>query len=150
VKLKLDASTPRKTKNEFSAPTGLLDWLGSILERSSLQSSSARPGLVNFRFMSVASDLRQRLAVLRSRLSVLLVRRERASGAHSFARARQDAGVTHHDADKMAQFARDEVAGDAEMTDIRREIMSVDDQLERDHGRSLRARASRALRSKRR
>jgi hypothetical protein len=33
----------------------------------------------------------------------------------------------------MAQFAQDEVGGDAEMTDIRREIMSIDDQLERDH-----------------
>jgi hypothetical protein len=100
--------------------------------------------------MGVASDLRQRLVELRSRLQVLLERRERASGAHSFARARQSAGVTHHGADKMAQFARDEVAGDAEMTDVRREIMSVDDELERDHGRGLRARAARALRSLRR
>jgi hypothetical protein len=100
--------------------------------------------------MSVASDLRKRLAELRGRLNVLLARRERASGEHSFAKARQDAGVTHHDADKMAQFAQDEVGGDAEMTDIRREIMSIDDQLERDHGRSLRARAGRALHLKRR
>jgi hypothetical protein len=36
------------------------------------------------------------------------------------------------------------------MTDLRREIMSVDDELERDHGRDLRARAGRALRSMRR
>jgi hypothetical protein len=100
--------------------------------------------------MSVASDLRQRLVELRSRLHVLLERRERASGAHSFARARQSAGVTHHGADEMAQFASDESAGDAEMTDLRREIMSVDDELERDHGRDLKARAGRALRSMRR
>jgi hypothetical protein len=100
--------------------------------------------------MSVASDLRKRLAELRGRLNVLLARRERASGAHSFAKARQDAGVTHHDADKMAQFAQNEVGGDAEMTDLRREIMSIDEQLERDHGRGLRARAGRALRLKRR
>jgi hypothetical protein len=100
--------------------------------------------------MSIASDLRKRLAELRSRLNVLLARRERASGEHSFAKARQDAGVTHHDADKMAQFAQDEVGGDAEMTDLRREIMSIDDQLERDHGRGLRAKAGRALRLKRR
>lgn len=79
---------------------------------------------------------------------MLLLRRERASGDHSFARARQDAGVTHHDADKMAQFAQDEVRGDAEMTDIRREIRSIDDQLERDHGKGLRARVGRAFRSK--
>jgi hypothetical protein len=100
--------------------------------------------------MSVASDLRTRLAELRSRLNVLLARRERASGEHSFAKARQDAGVTHHDADKMAQFAQDETGGDAEMTDIRREIMSIDDQLERDHSTGLRAMAGRALRLKRR
>ena len=100
--------------------------------------------------MSVASDLRLRLVDLRSRLHVLLERRERASAAHSFARARQSAGVTHHDADEMTQFARDESEGDAEMTDIRREIMSIDDELERDHGRGLRARAGRALRSVRR
>jgi hypothetical protein len=36
------------------------------------------------------------------------------------------------------------------MTELRREIMSVDDELERDHGRDLRARAGRALRSMRR
>ena len=102
------------------------------------------------RCMGVASDLRQRLVDLRSRLHVLLERRERASGEHSFARARQKAGVTHHDADKMAQFSRDELAGDAEMTDLRREIVSVGDELERDHGRGLRARAGRALRSTRR
>jgi hypothetical protein len=100
--------------------------------------------------MGVRSDLRKRLSELRHRLNVLLERRERASGEHSFARTRQDTGVTHHDAAKMAQLAHDEVGGDAEMTDIRREIMSIDDQLERDHGRSLRARAGRALHLKRR
>ena len=100
--------------------------------------------------MSVASDLRQRLVELRSRLHVLLERRERAFREHSFASSRQSAGVTHHDAEKMAQFAEDEVAGDAEMTDLRREITSIDDELERDHGRGLRARAARALRSMRR
>jgi hypothetical protein len=100
--------------------------------------------------MGVASDLRQRLVGLRDRLHLLLERRERASGAHSFARARQRAGITHHDADQMARFAQDEVAGDAEMTDLRREIMSIDDELERDHGRGLGARAARALRSMRR
>jgi hypothetical protein len=100
--------------------------------------------------VGVASDLRQRLVDLRSRLHVLIERRERASGVHSFARARQRTGVTHHDADAMTQFARDEVAGDAEMTDLRREIASVGDELERDHGSGLRARAGRALRSMRR
>ena len=100
--------------------------------------------------MDVASDLRQRLGELRSRLNVLLVRRERASGEHSFALQRQDAGVTHHDADTMAQFAQNEVGSDAEMTDLRREIRSIGEELDRDHRSGLRARVGRALRSKRR
>jgi hypothetical protein len=100
--------------------------------------------------MSVASDLRLRLVELRTRLHVLLERRERASAAHSFARARQSAGVTHHGAEEMRQFARDELEGDAEMTDVRREIMSIDDELQRDYGGGLKARAARALRSVRR
>jgi hypothetical protein len=100
--------------------------------------------------MNVASDLRQRVGELRSRLNVMLVRRERAAGEHSFARQRQDAGVTHHDADTMAQFAQDEVGGDAEMTNLRREIRSIDEELDRDHPRGLRAMVDRALRSKRR
>jgi hypothetical protein len=100
--------------------------------------------------MGVASDLRQRLVDLRSRLHVLLERRERAAGVHSFARARQRTGVTDHDADTMAQFAQDEVGGDAEMTDLRREIKSIDEELDRDHSRGLRARVGRALRAKRR
>jgi hypothetical protein len=99
--------------------------------------------------MSVVSDLRERLLKLGSRLDVLLERRERASRAHSFAEARQSAGVTHDDADTMAEYAQDEVAGDAEITDIRREIRSVDDELEQARQvRSLRARASRILRSR--
>jgi hypothetical protein len=99
--------------------------------------------------VSTASDLRQRLLKLRSRLDVLLERRQQASREHSFARARQDAGVTPlgadppFGADEIGQLARDETAGDAEITDIRREIRSVDDELERDHGRGLRARATR-------
>jgi hypothetical protein len=101
--------------------------------------------------MSIADDLLQRLLKLRSRLDVLLVRRERATGVLSFVRSRQKYGVTHHDADKMAQFGRDEVEGDAEMTEVRREIMSIEDQLEREAKRQgLRARAGRALHLKRR
>jgi hypothetical protein len=65
----------------------------------------------------------------------------------SFAEVRQSAGVMHDEVDKMAKYAEDEVAGDAEITDIRREIRSVDDEL--DHARSLRARESRVLRSRR-
>jgi hypothetical protein len=99
--------------------------------------------------MSTASDLRERLLTLRSRLNVLLEQRERASGANSFARARQRAGVTHDDSDTMAHYAEDEVAGDTEITDIRQEIRSIDAELERAHrARGLRARASRVLRSR--
>jgi hypothetical protein len=100
--------------------------------------------------MSVVSDLRQRLVDLRSRLDVLFERREAASRAHSFAEARQDAGVTDLDADEMALLARDETARDAEMTDLRREIVSVEDELRRDHGSGLKARAGRVFGAMRR
>jgi hypothetical protein len=73
-----------------------------------------------------------------------------ASRVHSFAQARQDAGITHLDADEMVQLAYDETAGDAEMTDVRREIRSVEDGLQRDHGSGLKARAGRVLRAMRR
>jgi hypothetical protein len=100
--------------------------------------------------MSAASELRQRVAGLRSRLNALLERKERASSVQSFARARQDAHVTHHSADKMAQFASDETGGDAEIGDLRREIVSVEDELERVHGTGWRAVMGRALDSLRR
>jgi hypothetical protein len=100
--------------------------------------------------MSAASELRQRVVGLRSRLNALLERRERASSVQSFARARQDAHVTHFSADEMAQFARDETGGDAEIGDLRREIVSVEDELERVHGTGWRAVVRRALDSLRR
>jgi len=51
----------------------------------------------------------------------------------------------------MAGYAQDEVAGDAEITDIRREIRSIDDDLKRAHeAGGLRARVSRLLRSRHR
>lgn len=103
------------------------------------------------RSMGAAADLRQRLLGLASRLDVLLARRERASRARSFAEARQRTGARHEDAETMAGYAQDEVAGDAEITDIRREIRSIDDDLKRAHeAGGLRARASRFLRSRHR
>ena len=69
---------------------------------------------------------------------------------HSFAEARQDAGVTHLDADEMGQIAHDETAGDAEITELRREVRSVEDELHRDHRRGLKARAERVLHAKHR
>jgi hypothetical protein len=109
-----------------------------------------RRGGGNISSVSVASDLRQRVVHLRSRLDVLLERREVASRVHSFAEARQDAGVTHLDADEMDQLAHDETAGDAEVTALRREIRSVEDGLERDRDSGLKARAGRVLRAMRR
>ncbi len=81
---------------------------------------------------------------------MLLERRERASGVFSFAKARQKAGVTHLGADEMGRLARDETGDDAEITDLRREIVSIEGELERDRGRGLRAMAGRAFRSRRR
>lgn len=88
--------------------------------------------------------MREQLLTLRGRLDELLVRRERDSQAFSFAQALQ-----HDDADKMAEYARREVAHDAEVTDLRREIRSVDYELERvKYARGLRARVHRVVRSK--
>jgi hypothetical protein len=47
----------------------------------------------NIRCVSVASDLRQRVVQLRRRLDVRHARRSAASRMHTFAEARQDAGV---------------------------------------------------------
>jgi hypothetical protein len=50
----------------------------------------------------------------------------------------------------MAQLAHDETGGDAEMTDVRREIRSAEDELQRDHSGGLKARVGRVLRATRR
>jgi hypothetical protein len=84
--------------------------------------------------MSEAQDLRQRRQVLETQLSALRAKRDHASRANSDALSRQRVGVTNHNAEEMKEFAADEVAGDSAITDLRRQIESIDDELARDFG----------------
>ena len=87
--------------------------------------------------MSDLDELRRRREVLEAELSVMSEQREHAFRVNSDALALQQAGVTHHDQTEMKGFADDEIAGDSTMTDLRRRIALIDDELERDHGGGL-------------
>ena len=84
--------------------------------------------------MSEVHELRQQREELERQLSVLRTEREHAFRVNSDALALQQAGVTHHDEAEMAGFADDETAGDSTMTDLRRQIELIDDELARDDG----------------
>jgi hypothetical protein len=96
--------------------------------------------------MSEASDLRQRRQALEAELNALRMQRERAFRVNSDALSLQRAGVTHHDAAAMEGFAADEVAGDSTMTDLRRQIERIDDELASNHGGGLTARGRQIMR----
>jgi hypothetical protein len=87
--------------------------------------------------MSDLDELRQRREALESELSALSEQREHAFRVNSDALALQQAGVTHHDQTEMKGFADDEIAGDSTMTDLRRRIALIDDEIARDHGGGL-------------
>jgi hypothetical protein len=95
--------------------------------------------------MSDAKDLQQRRETLETELSGLREQRERAFRANSDALSLQRYGVTDHNAAKMEQFADDETAGDSAMTERRREIEQIDDELARDHRVGLKGRAGRFM-----
>jgi hypothetical protein len=84
--------------------------------------------------MSDVKELRRRRQALETQLSILSEQREHAFRANSDALALQRAGVTHHDRPEMKRFANAEIAGDSTMTDLRRQIELIDDELERNHG----------------
>lgn len=90
--------------------------------------------------MSDVKELRRRRHALETQLDTLTDQREHAFRANSDARSLQESGVTHHDRAEMKQFADAEVAGDPTMTDLRRQIALIDDELERDHGSGFAAR----------
>jgi hypothetical protein len=96
--------------------------------------------------MSDVSDLRRRRQALETQLGALDEQRERAFRANSDARALQDAGVTHHDRAEMKQFSDAETAGDSTMTNLRRQIALIDDELERNQGRGLAGRGRTIMR----
>jgi uncharacterized small protein (DUF1192 family) len=87
--------------------------------------------------MSDVHELRQRREALEAELSVLSEQREHAFRVNSDARALQHAGVTHHDQAEMKGFADNEIAGDSAMTDLRRRIAQIDDEIARDHAGGL-------------
>lgn len=87
--------------------------------------------------MSVVTDLQQRRTELESQLSALRRQRELAFRANSDALARQRAGVAHQDDAAMSDLAADEVAGDAAMTEIQRELGRIDDELAAGGGHRL-------------
>jgi predicted nuclease with TOPRIM domain len=87
--------------------------------------------------MNEARDLQQRRQSLQTELNALRERQERASRANSYAMARQRAGVTDHDESQMKELADDEVSHEPAITDVRRQIESIDTELARDHGGGL-------------
>ncbi len=90
-------------------------------------------------------DLRQRRQALEAQLSALREQREQATRTNSYARSRQRIGVTDHTAVQMQEFADDQIAGDSEMTDLRRQIELIDDELSRSRGGSLIGRGRRMM-----
>jgi predicted nucleic acid-binding Zn-ribbon protein len=82
--------------------------------------------------MTEAGDLRQRRQALQTELAALRERQERASRANSYAMSRQRAGVTDHDELHMQELADDEVSHEPAITDVRRQIESIDTELSRD------------------
>jgi hypothetical protein len=79
--------------------------------------------------MSEVQDLRQRREAMETELKALREQRERAFRANSDALSLQRSGVTDHSAAEMQQFADKETGGDSAMTELRREIELVDDEL---------------------
>jgi hypothetical protein len=82
--------------------------------------------------MNKVEDLRQQREVLQTQLGALRDQHERASHTNSFALSRQRAGVTHLDESEMKELADDEVARGPAITDIRRQIELIDDEIATD------------------
>jgi hypothetical protein len=94
--------------------------------------------------MSEVQDLRQRRQALETQLSAFRVHRERAFRVNSDL-SRQRVGVTQHDAADMQALASDEVAGDSAVTELRRQIELIDDELVRDHAGGLAGKGRRIM-----
>jgi hypothetical protein len=95
--------------------------------------------------MSTSDDLRRRREALQTELNNLRDQRERASRTNSYARSRQQAGVTDHSSAELKGFDDDEVAGDGRMSELRREIESLDGEISRTSGGGLVDRARRLM-----
>jgi ABC-type phosphate transport system auxiliary subunit len=85
--------------------------------------------------MSEVQDLQRRRQALETELSGLREQWERAFRANSDVLSLQRVGVTDHSAAEMQAFAAaNEISGDSAMTELRRQIELIDDELARDHG----------------
>lgn len=100
--------------------------------------------------MSDVNELRRQRRELEAQLGTLSEQREHAFRANSDALALQRAGVTHHGGTEMQEFADAEIAGDSTMTDIRRQIARIDDELERDSAVGLAGRTRKIMKRLRR
>ena len=87
--------------------------------------------------MTEARDLRHRRQALQTELSMLREQQELAARENSYALSRQRAGITDHDESQLKELADDEVSREPAMSDIRREIESIDSELAHDHGSGL-------------
>jgi hypothetical protein len=60
--------------------------------------------------------------------------------------SQQQVRGTHDDESETEELAADEAAGDSQMTDLRRQIELIDDELARDHGGGLAEKGRRIMR----
>ncbi len=84
--------------------------------------------------MSDVRELNERRQELATRLAALITERDHAFRANSDALALQRAGITHHNDSEMNTYATDEISGDSAITDLRRQIELIDDELSRGGG----------------
>ena len=83
---------------------------------------------------SAGSDLRSRRAALQAELESMGAQRERDSRASTFARSRQRAGVTAHDDAELGRLADETTNGDTAISDLRRRIALIDDEIRSSKG----------------
>lgn len=96
--------------------------------------------------MSDVDDLRQRRRALETQLGALRRERELAFRANGDELVQQRAGVRHHDAGEMKEFAANEASGGPAIADLGRQIELIDEELARDHSNGLTGTGRRVLR----
>jgi hypothetical protein len=92
------------------------------------------------------SELEQRRSELTRSLPELSEKRAQTYRLNSDALARERSGVTHEQPDEMVRLRAAEVAADAAVRDVQRELHGIDAKIEQMPGRGFGARLGRALR----
>ena len=92
------------------------------------------------------SELEQRRSELTQALPALTENRADTYRRNSDALALDRAGVRHEQPEELARLAQDEVAADAEMRDVQRELREINAEMEGIPRRRFRARVGRAMR----